>query len=102
MPSSFASQIPIIVHLLNNLEPATVLDVGKGFGKYGFLIHEYVGMDFSKRPDPAATLAQQSRIAVDAVESNPDYLWPHISQFYRNIYVGRIENLYQSLGRYDV
>src|SRR5262249_27292567 len=102
MASSFASQIPIIVHLLSKLKPATVLDIGKGFGKYGFLIHEYVGIDPTKRPNPKATLAEQSRVAVDGVECNENYLWPHIRQFYRNVYLGRIEELYPTLPRYDV
>lgn len=102
MATSFASQIPIIVHLLGKLAPATVLDIGKGFGKYGFLVHEYVGIEPYKRPNPKATLMQQSRVYVDAVECNEDYLWPHLSQFYRNVYIGRIEQLYKSLQHYDV
>ena len=102
MASSFASQIPIIVHVLASLNPKTVLDIGKGFGKYGFLLHEYFGIDRVKRPDPRLTLGQQSRVVVDAVECNEDYLWPHLSHFYNRIHVGRIEYLYTSVGRYDV
>ena len=84
MASSFVEQVPVIVFLLQKLNPQTVLDVGKGFGKYGFLLHEYVGIDQTKRPDPSKTLAEQSCVAVDAVEVNRSYLWPHISQFYSN------------------
>jgi hypothetical protein len=102
MASSFPSQIPIIIHLLAKLCPATMLDIGKGFGKYGFLVHEYVGIDPGKRPNPNVSLAQQSRVSVDAVECNENYLWPHICQLYRNVHIGRIEDLYRSLPRYDV
>jgi hypothetical protein len=63
MASSFADQIPTIVYVLEKLNAKTVLDVGKGFGKHGFLLHEYVGIDHRKKPDPHRTLAQQSRIA---------------------------------------
>jgi hypothetical protein len=74
MASSFSNQIPLIVWLLQILRPHTILDVGKGFGKYGFLAHEYLGVDPRVRPDPTRTLANQSRIVLDAVESNLDYL----------------------------
>ena len=73
MASSFLDQVPTIVYVLQKLDPQSVLDVGKGFGKYGFLLHEYVGIDHMKKPDPNRTLAQQSRIVIDAVEVNPSY-----------------------------
>ena len=102
MASSFSSQIPLIVWLLEVLRPHSILDVGKGFGKYGFLSHEYLGVDAERRPDPTRTLADQSRIVVDAVESNRDYLWPHIAQFYRHVFVGRAEDLCGALPTYDL
>jgi hypothetical protein len=104
MASSFFSQIEIIIGLVWKLSPVPrrILDIGKGFGKYGFLLHEYVGIDDKKRPDPTKTLAAQSSIAIDAVESNSDYLWPHIGHIYTNVFEGRIENLYQKLHGYDL
>ena len=84
------------------LAPRQVLDIGKGFGKYGFLLHEYYGIDNTKKPDPTRTLAEQSRVVIDAVESNPDYLWPHLAQFYRKVIRGRIEELYSGLSGYDL
>jgi SAM-dependent methyltransferase len=100
--SSFSDQIPVIVYLLQQLKPRSVLDIGKGFGKYGFLVHEYVGIPTSSAPDPTKTLAQQSAVAVDAVEIQKTYLWPHIEQLYRQVFVGKIEELYPTLGHYDV
>jgi hypothetical protein len=100
--SSFVDQVPVIIFLLHKLSPQTVLDVGKGFGKYGFLLHEYVGIDQTKRPDPNKTLAEQSRVAVDAVEVNRSYLWPHLGQLYRQVFVGRVEELCSTLPSYDV
>src|SRR5262245_58425700 len=102
MASSFLDQVPTIVYVLQKLDPQTVLDVGKGFGKYGFLLHEYVGIDNTKKPDPSKTLAEQSRIVIDAIEANPSYQWPHISQFYRHVYLGRVEELCDELPPYDV
>jgi hypothetical protein len=37
----------------------------------------------------------------DAVEVNPSHHWPHISQFYRDGYFGRVEELCDSLPTYD-
>src|SRR5437762_2258848 len=102
MASSFLAQIPVIVGVLNQLRPKTILDVGKGFGKYGCLAHEYVGIDHQRRPDPARTLAQQSCVHIDAVEWNRDYLWPHIEQLYRRVFVGRVEDMLSQLPNYDV
>jgi hypothetical protein len=102
MATSYSSQISAIVHLISTLKPTTILDIGKGFGKYGFLLHEYYGIDNSVRPNPTHSLAEQSRIAIDAVECNPNYLWPHLTQFYRQVFSDRIETLYKSLPRYDV
>lgn len=102
MATSFASQIPVVLHILQKLRPKTVLDVGKGFGKYGFLIHEYVGIDYQVRPNPELSLLQQSTVTVDGAEVNRDYAFPHLPQFYRQIHWGRIEDLCAELPRYDV
>jgi hypothetical protein len=102
MASSFSSQIPVIIWMLQSLRPRTILDVGKGLGKYGFLAHEYLGLDERRRPDPRRTIAEQSRVILDAVECNPDFMWPHIAQIYTNVFSGRIEELYPELPAYEL
>ena len=78
MGSSFIDQTPAIIHLLQKLQPKSVLDIGKGFGKYGFLLHEYLGIDNTKKIDPAKSIKEQSGIVVDAVEIDPDLMLPHL------------------------
>lgn len=56
MASSFASQIPIVTFVIAKISPKHILDIGKGFGKYGLLIHEYIGINTSKKPIPNKTL----------------------------------------------
>lgn len=102
MASSFSSQIPTIINLVKHLKPNSVLDIGKGFGKYGFLIHEYVGIDNKIQLRPQLTMAQQSRIIVDAVEVDQELLLPHLSQIYRNVIVEDIFNVYKTLEKYDL
>lgn len=41
MPTSFRENIPQILKIVEEVNPQTVLDVGFGRGKYGFLIKEY-------------------------------------------------------------
>lgn len=42
MPSSYIDSIPPIVHLLTELQPKRICDVGPGWGKYGVLCREYL------------------------------------------------------------
>ena len=102
MASSFSIQIPAIVYLLQQLKPSTVLDIGKGFGKYGFLIHEYAGIDNRERINPALSMAEQSAIKVDAVEADKDLLLPHLNQVYSNIFIGDVFEIYKRLQQYDL
>ncbi len=102
MASSFASQIPSLIWLLQKIKPSRVLDIGKGFGKYGFLIHEYVGIDNTRKIDPSKSMKEQSRILVDAVEVDPDLMLPHLNQFYNQIYFGDVLEIYQKLPVYEL
>src|SRR6266498_1250831 len=92
--SSYEQQIPVVLYVVERLAPRTVLDVGKGFGKYGFLIHEYAGIPESRRLDPGKTLAEQSDVVIDAVEIQPDYMFPHLPHLYREVMLGDITELY--------
>jgi hypothetical protein len=102
MASSWYAQIPTILTLMRELRPRSVVDVGKGLGKYGLLLHEYYGINDQIAPDPMRTLAEQSQLTLDAVESERNFLWPHIAQLYRRVYVGRVEEIYRELWTYDV
>jgi SAM-dependent methyltransferase len=42
VPSSDFEQIETIVRILQAADPQSVLDIGVGFGKYGFLMREYL------------------------------------------------------------
>ncbi len=102
MASSYAEQIPVIIHVIRAVAPKTILDIGKGFGKYAFLTHEYCGIPSIRRPLPSKTFADQSSIKIDAVEINESYLFPHIAQLYNEVFIGRIQEVYKTLPRYDL
>lgn len=102
MASSFAFQIPLILHVVIQLRPSSILDIGKGFGKYGMLLHEYLGIDNQRRIDPSRTMVQQSRILVDAVEADPQLMMPHLSHFYNVVHVGNVLRMYKDFPKYDL
>ena len=102
MASSFSSQIPIIIYLIKKLNPQKILDIGKGFGKYGFLIHEYFGIETNKKIDKSLTLKEQSKVIIDAVEVDDDLMLPHLNQIYNKIYIVDIFDIYRNLESYDL
>lgn len=102
MASSFLSQVPTIIYLISQIRPKSILDIGKGFGKYGFLIHEYIGIDNQKKLNPTQTLNQQSNIRIDAVEIDDQLLLPHLDQFYNKVYFGNILEMYPELINYEL
>jgi 2-polyprenyl-3-methyl-5-hydroxy-6-metoxy-1,4-benzoquinol methylase len=61
MPSSYPHNIPAIVGTMLRLQPRSLLDVGPGYGKYGFMAREYLD-DF------------RGDMRIEAVEVFPDYL----------------------------
>jgi len=102
MASSFINQVPTIIHLVQKLKPRSILDIGKGFGKYGFLIHEYAGIDNTKKLEPSKSLKELSKIKIDAVEVDADLMLPHLGQIYNEIYFEDILTLYPNLPTYDL
>jgi len=42
MPSSAPDHIPAVLKHVMKLQPKRVLDVGVGYGKWGFLLREYL------------------------------------------------------------
>jgi hypothetical protein len=52
MPSSRPTTIPVVIHLLRQIRPRSILDVGIGFGKWGHLFREYTDINEAER-DPA-------------------------------------------------
>lgn len=70
MPTSNLYLAPVVITLIDQAHPRTVLDVGPGWGKYGMLVREYVG----------------SVERVDAVEAWPGYVTPRLRAIYDHVY----------------
>lgn len=94
MPSSHLHQLNEIMKLIVLTDPKSILDVGVGFGKYGFLSREYLdiwdGYTSWKR-------------RIDGIEVFKEYLTPVHDFIYDNIYVGTAIDILPTLKtKYDL
>jgi len=97
MPSSSAQLISPIIEMISSLKPQSVLDIGVGFGKFGFLCREYLELwdgreqygDWQKR--------------IDGIEAFPKYVTPLQKQIYDEIYIGDASEVLPTLThKYDL
>jgi len=101
MPSSDTSVIPIIIEGVRDLiragkTPKSVLDVGCGFGKYGFLLREYLEVCYGRyKPE-------QWKVRIDAIEAFIPFLTGFHEVLYNNVYKGTLNTLHNELDSYDI
>jgi len=97
MPSSHPMQINEIVNLMITLNPKSLLDIGVGFGKFGFLAREYLELwdgrdvygDWQRR--------------VDGIEAHAAYITPLQRQIYNDIRIGDARQILPQIQhRYDL
>ena len=101
MPSSRPNTIPIVVHLLRQLKPKSILDVGVGFGKWGHLFREYTDILESEH-DPLRYHRKHWQVRIDGVEGHAAYLTPMHQFLYNDIHVGDATTVLPTLPAYDL
>ena len=104
MPTSEVDPIPVIVKTVKKLKPDSILDVGCGFGKYGFLFREQLDIiedQFSNLENYIISRANWRR-RIDGVEVFKNYICDIQRYIYSNIYIGNIVDLIDELNNYDV
>jgi SAM-dependent methyltransferase len=87
MPTSQIHQIPHIVSLVQQIRPGSVLDLGLGFGKYGFLLREYLDVSAAIGLLPQSVTGGAPKVVIDGVEAFPSY----VRELQRNIYDNIVE-----------
>jgi len=92
MPTSHQYQINEIVELITLAQPNKVLDIGAGFGKYGFLTREFLELW-----DGRETIDNWQR-TIEGVEAFENYLTPVHDYIYDKIHKGTIQETLPSLG----
>ena len=87
MPTSHTGQINTIIELITTINPKSILDIGIGNGKYGFLSREYLEIASGKN-DSAI-----HKIRMDGIEAFPSYITDLQRLIYDNIYIGDASDL---------
>jgi len=97
VPSSHFYQLNEIVELIAFTRPTSILDVGVGFGKYGFLCREYLDV-----LDGSEELYHWKR-QIDGIEIFEKYITPLQKTIYNRIYPGDALNILPTLHKkYDL
>jgi len=96
MPSSIYQNIPTILTEIMLSVPNSILDIGVGFGKTGFLCREYLEV-WNKR-----LIRSEWRVRIDGIEICERYVTPVVNEIYNNIYIGDASQVINSLDFYDV
>lgn len=91
MPSSHFFQLNEIVELIVLTQPASILDVGVGFGKYGFLCREYLDV-----LDGRQEIHNWQR-RIDGIEIFKNYITPLQKLIYNHIYFGNALDILPTL-----
>jgi len=97
MPTSNLSQLNEITHLIKVTDPKAILDIGIGFGKYGFLAREYLELWDCQQEYPEWTRR------IDGIEAFADYVGPLQRLIYNTIHMGNALDVLPTLdATYDL
>ncbi len=77
-------------------QPKSILDVGVGFGKWGFLAREYTDVWYGRVWKP------QWRVAIHGIEIFPKYVSLAAEHIYTKIFIGDATKLIKDLGQYNL
>lgn len=101
MPSSRPNTIPTVIHIVKQLRPASILDVGVGFGKWGHLFREYTDIVAAEH-DPKRYKRKHWQVRIDGIEGHAAYLTPMHRFLYSEIFIGDARQIVRRLSRYDL
>ena len=97
MPSSHWYQLNEIMELIIFTQPKSILDIGVGFGKYGFLSREYLEL-FDGREK-----IWDWKTIIDGIEIFQDYITPLQKMVYNQIDIGNVTDILPALEKkYDL
>ncbi len=96
MPTSHLYQLNEITELIVLTRPKSLLDIGVGFGKYGFLAREFLDVFEAKS-------YAERKTRIDGIEGFQPYLTPVHGFIYDHVYTGNAIDLLPSLEtKYDL
>jgi SAM-dependent methyltransferase len=97
MPTSIYDHIPILIEFLRESNPCSILDIGVGNGKIGFVAREILDI-----VGGGSYLRKDWRTRIDGIEIFPDYVQAHQRAIYDGIYIGDAFDILPGLEIYDL
>lgn len=98
MPSSNSQVLNDMTSVIKKINPKSILDLGTGFGKWGFLSRELLDL----APDKDKGYKDWS-IIIDGVEIFEKYLTPVHRYIYNNVFIGNALDIIKKTSfRYDL
>ena len=101
MPSSRPTTIPTVIHLIRQLKPQSILDVGVGFGKWGHLFREYTDINEAEK-DPRRYEKKHWQVKIDGIEGHAAYITEMHRYLYDEIHLGDALQWMKKLSHYDL
>jgi hypothetical protein len=96
MPTSPYVHIQTFVDYLFEIKPASLLDIGLGNGKLGFVARDLLDVMLGER-----YRREKWQVRIDGIEVFADYIQRLQREIYDNIYIGDAFEVINQLGAYD-
>jgi predicted Zn-dependent protease len=96
MPVSTPIHLPHCLSLIVGLQPRSVLDIGLGFGTWGFLCRTHLDV-FPGRVQPKDWITR-----IDGVELFEPYIQAHQRALYNTIHIADVREAARNIGHYDL
>jgi 2-polyprenyl-3-methyl-5-hydroxy-6-metoxy-1,4-benzoquinol methylase len=100
MPSSRPELIPFVLKFVMELKPRSILEIGTGFGKYGFLFREYLDI-WAAAADPKRLDPANWQVQIDGIEFHEPYIGELQRQIYNRLIIGDAQEEIDKLGNYE-
>lgn len=97
MPTSPYGHIEMFVQFLLHTRPTSILDIGLGNGKLGFVARDVLDVMLNERFRRA-----EWKVRIDGIEVFGDYIQAHQRAVYDDIYIGNARDVLDRLGAYDL
>ena len=97
MPTSPYAHLYSLVTYLETVRPASILDVGLGNGKLGFIARDYLDVMIGERYHNT-----QWQLQLDGIEVYADYIQDHQRAVYNDIFIGDAFDVMDGLDQYDM
>jgi len=102
MPVSQPNPIPYVCKAVNKIKPKSILDVGIGFGVYGYLFRDYVDVCKTMNSSRESQIDIKNwSTKIDGIEVCNGFITDIHRLIYNNIYIGDAKDVIKKLGNYD-